>query len=221
MADIELVLAAGFLEARAWSDAERLIRGVLTRRPESEQALLRLGDLYLARLRAEPKSSERAAWIQQAHRAYQTVYDNHKGHEWAGNNLAWLLAHEENNPEAALRYLQEIRTGRHSNQLRSADRLPAELLDTIGSVYTALNKPEYNTEMRDLFETAKVRYPNDPRMYLYLGNAYAGLRDMAKAKSLYATAISLANQKTRSVLSPEERQAVIDAAKAAQSKLPR
>jgi hypothetical protein len=44
---------------------------------------------------------------------------------------------------------------------------------------------------------------------------------MAKAKSLYATAISLANQKTRSVLSPEERQAVIDAAKAAQSKLPR
>jgi predicted Zn-dependent protease len=221
LAEIELTLAAGFLEAKVWPEAERLIKSVLTKQPESEEANLRLGDLYLAKLRAEPKSPDRAAWIQQAHRAYETVYANHKGHAWAGNNLAWLLAHEENNPEGALRYLQEIRSSRHGSQLRGADRLPVEVLDTLGLVYKNLGKPEQQAEMRELFETARVRYPNDPRMYLHLGNAYAGLKDPSKARTMFATAITLANQKTRSPLSPEERQAVIDAAKAEQNKLPK
>jgi tetratricopeptide (TPR) repeat protein len=220
-AAIELTLAMGFIEAKAWTAAEQLVRSVLTRQPDSEEANLRLGDVNLGRLRAEPKSPNRAAWLQQARRSYETVYANHKGHERAGNNLAWILAQEENNPEAALRYLQEVRTGRHSKQLRTGDRLPVELLDTLGMVYRNLDRPEQQAEMRDLFEAARVRYPSDPRMYLHLGNAYAGLREVSKAKTMYAAAITLANQKTRSLLSPEERQAVIDAAKAEQGKLPK
>lgn len=220
-AEIELVLAMGFMDGKAWSEAERLVRAVLTRQPDAEEANLRLGDINVGRLRAEPKSPDRAAWLQQAKSAYETVYANHKGHEWAGNNLAWLLSHVENNPEAALKILQEVRTGRHSKQLRPGERLPAEMLDTMGVVYKGLDKPEQQTEMRDLFEAARVRYPNDPRMYLHLANAYAGLKELSKARTMYATAITLANQKSRSLLAPEERQAVIDDAKAGQAKLPK
>ncbi|MCS6977205.1 MAG: tetratricopeptide repeat protein [Gemmatales bacterium] len=218
---VKLALSGGFFRAKMWDDAEALVRDVLARQPESVEAQLRLADIYLTKADEQKDHPDRKAWLQQAKRSYEAVYAAHKGHFIAGNNLAWLLVKEEKDPEAALRYLQEVRTGRFSKQPIAPERLPADLLDTFGEVYEALNKPEHFTAMRDMFEAARLRYPNDPRMFLHLGNAYAGLGDAAKARSMYAAAISLANQPARSMLKDEDRKAVIEEAKAKQSALPR
>jgi Tfp pilus assembly protein PilF len=221
MDQARFALAGGLLPGGLYEEAEALIREVLRRQPESVEANLALGDLYVARLQAQPDSPQRNAWLQQAKRAYETVYADHKGHLVAGNNLAWLLVKFEGDAETALRYLQEVRTGRHSKQPIAPERLPAELLDTFGEVYKALDKPDLYPEMRAMFEAARVRYPNDPRMYLHLANAYAGLGDKAKARSLYAAAISLASQPQRTTLKPETLAEVIRQAKALESALPK
>lgn len=218
---VKLALSGGFFQAKMWDDAEALVRDVLTRQPDSVEAKLRLADIYLTKAQDHKDHPDRKAWLQQAKQSYEAVYADHKGHLIAGNNLAWLAVREDKDPETALKYLREVRTGRHSKQAIAPERLPAELLDTFGEVYAALNKPEYFTEMRDMFEAARARYPNDPRMYLHLGNAYAGLQDFAKARSMYAAAISLASQPARSSLKPEERDAVIQQAKEKQNALPK
>lgn len=218
---VKLALSGGFFRAKMWDDAEALVRDVLTRHPDSVEAQLRLADIYLTKAQDNKDNPDRKAWIQQAKRSYEAVYAAHKGHFIAGNNLAWLLVREDKDPETALRYLQEVRLGRHSKQPIAPERLPADLLDTFGEVYEALNKPEHFAAMRDMFEAARIRYPNDPRMFLHLGNAYAGLQDFTKARSMYAAAISLASQPARSTLKEEDRKAVLEQAKAKQSALPK
>jgi tetratricopeptide (TPR) repeat protein len=219
-----LATAEGFTQAQAWDRAREWLDRALTEQPESEAARLQLGELYLQRLTSEEgkkaAAEQRRAWAEEAKRAYVVVYQRRKGHLVAGNNLAWLLAHELNDPEEAWRITKEVRTGRHSSRPLPGDRLPAELLDTIGQVFAALNKPELAGEVRDLFEAAKQRYPNDPRMFLHLGHAYVALRQPRKAEQCFAAAIALAGPAGKTgPLAPPQRARVVEEARAAQQKL--
>jgi Tfp pilus assembly protein PilF len=206
--EVELELARGFLDGQAWTQAEKWVGRLLADLPTLPSAQLLLGDILLAR---QEWGRARDHYIQ--------VLKQHKGLFIAANNLAWVLATRLNDPDQALRILQEVRKGPYSGKPISADRLNVEFLDTAGSVYEKLARAELYAEMRDLFETARRRYPRDPRMFLHLGNAYAGLEETAKATAMYTAAIALAGPQGRNSLSQAQRDQVIVAAKAGQQKL--
>jgi Tfp pilus assembly protein PilF len=213
----QVAMANAFKHAKAWNEAERWAHFIFKVRPDSIEGNLLLGEIYVARMRSEFWSFLRPLWVERAYEAYGKVYALQKGHIVAGNNLAWLLASEMNQPEKALTIAREVRMGQHSKKPLSGDRLPLELLDTFGAIHRNLEKPELNAEMRDLFQAAVTRYKSDPRMYLHLGRAYAGLKDKTKANDMFATAISMS--KSRSTLPTAQRQSVIQEAEAEQKKL--
>jgi predicted Zn-dependent protease len=88
------------------------------------------------------------------------------------------------------------------------ETIPVEYLDTLGQVYQqALNKKVENdlaAEMLKRFESASKRYPSDPRMFVYLGDAHAGLKEKQQAEKAYNTAIKLV-QGSKGSLSPQQR----------------
>ena len=93
-------------------------------------------------------------------------------------------------------------------------------VDAVQSVLLSeLGRRQGTDPTRDVFAAASKRHPHDPRMYLYLGHAYAGLGEPDRAAELYATAVALAGPRGRSLLNSTERQEVIQAAEAAQKKL--
>ena len=85
----------------------------------------------------------------------------------------------------------------------------------IGQVYeqAILKKVEpdkdLQAEMLKRFEPAAKRYPSDPRMYLYLGEAHAGLKDKQLAQGDFLNALKLA-QKGKGSFTPEERKEFIE-----------
>jgi hypothetical protein len=210
-------MTLAFKQAAAWSEAERWAGHVLNERPDSIEGNLLLGDIYLQRLNAESWVFLRPIWAEKAYATYGKVYALHKGHVVAGNNLAWLLASEMNEPEKALAIAREVRQGVYSKRPRSGDRLPAELLDTFGLIQSRLEKPELNAEMRDLFQAAVRRYSGDPRMFLHLGRTYAALKDRTRANEHFTTAIAVS--RSRTMLPASLRQSVILEAEAEQKKL--
>jgi Flp pilus assembly protein TadD len=154
-----------------------------------------------------------------ARSVYEKLHSLDKNHVTAANNLAWLLAKHANKAPDALAIVRELRMGRFSKKPISGDRLQPNILDTMGLVYTRMNQGASFTEMRDLFEAARERYPRDPRVYLYLAHAYMGLLDTDKADRLYSTAMDLARGPGLRMLSAQKCKEIIDEAQAAQKKL--
>jgi hypothetical protein len=150
---------------------------------------------------------------------YEKVLNKDPKHAVAGNNLAWILATQTNNPERAYAVLQQIRRGRFSDKPAPAERINPEVLDTLGLVYQKLAKPELYPEMRDVFEAARKRYPLDPRMTFFLGEAFAGLGEKKRAQEMYDATVLQADAKARSTLSLPQRQEVLQAVQVAQQKL--
>lgn len=111
----------------------------------------------------------------------------------AVNNLAYVLTAHANKPSHARDLiLTALKSGPRSLSTRSADRLPPEFLATIGSVYTKLGKAEYGREMLDFFGTAARRYPNDPRVKLYMGYGFELTGEHRRAIEFYDQAVASA-----------------------------
>jgi tetratricopeptide (TPR) repeat protein len=87
-------------------------------------------------------------------------------------------------------------------------RAGLELLVALGSACQGLDRPEVCADRRDVFEAARRAYPQDPRLCLYLGLAYAGLRDSKRAAEMFDRAIALAGPETPGPLPAAERQEV-------------
>jgi lipopolysaccharide biosynthesis regulator YciM len=205
---VQFEMARAFAQAKAWDEAEAWVRRVLEKQLDSEAAGLVLGDIYLGR----------KAW-QQARDQYAKVFEKHQTNFVAGNNVAWLLATRLNDVSGAYKIVEQIRKGRFSGQPIPGDRLNPEFLDTLGVVCRKLGTPEALAEMRDVFEAARKRYANDPRMCLYLGCAYAGLQQTDKAEDQFTAAVSLAGPKAKNGLSPEQRQTVVQEVEQARKKM--
>jgi Tfp pilus assembly protein PilF len=205
----EVQMAGAFLRGGALDESEVWARRVLDRSPEREDARLMLGnvmlkrkdwaktrDFYTAALKASPKNFIVA------------------------NNLAWILATQFDQPAEARRIIEPFRKGRFSDQPLPGDRLRPEFLDTLGEIYRRLKTPDAYEEMRDLFEAARHTHPSDPRVYLYLGEAHAGLKNLAGAREMFATAIALSGPEAKNSLSPDDRARVLKEAEAARKALP-
>jgi tetratricopeptide (TPR) repeat protein len=206
--NLQLQMILGLMQGKAWSASESWLNEILAKHPDHLAALVLLGDLYVSQ----------SSW-EKARQAYEKVLAQDKTNAGAGNNLAWMLAKYFNNAPEALRMAQELRKGRFSHKPISGDRLRPEFLDTLGVIYTKMDKGSLASEMRDLFEEARQRYPHDPRLYMYLGHAYVGLLETDRAERLYATALEVAGKSGQQFLSPEKCQEVIDEVHAAQKKL--
>jgi hypothetical protein len=215
----DFMMGAAFLKGKAFEDAEAWIQRGLKVKPDAELLQLKLGDIYLAMLQNTSDPMRRTQLAQRAKAEYAKVYTEKKGHSYAGQNLAWLLVKELGDAEEALRIAREVRRGKASNKPISGDRLPLAFLDTLGLIYRNLNKPELFEEMRLLFDDARRTYPTDPRVYLYLGDAYAGLGQTRAADTNYAAAISLSGPRAKTRIPTAELQNILEDANAQRKKL--
>ncbi len=197
--------ASGFFRAKAFDLAANRAEEVLKTDRTNNPALLLLGDIAIAN-----KEWDKAMAI------YRELLNQNRRHFIAGNNVAWILAEQKNDPVSALAVVEEIRKG-SGDKLIGPERMPADFLDTIGVVYVKLNRSDRFAEMRTLFEAATKRYPSDPRMFLFLGQAQAALGERSKALESLDTATRLAGAKNG--LPDDQNKGVIDKAEAARKKL--
>jgi Flp pilus assembly protein TadD len=79
----------------------------------------------------------------------------------------------------------------------------------MGFVYTHTDKQPLYAEMRDDFELARKRYPREPRVYLYLGHAYAGLGDSDRAEKNYRKTLELLGRAGVKNVAAQERKELI------------
>lgn len=212
---IEGGIAGAFLQAHSWDEAEAWIQRILARQPELAAAQLMLGEVYLGRLQAATTTQQRAVWVERSRQLYAALIAKQPGQLTATNNLAWLLVHECGKPAEALQLMQQVRKSRFTQKPLPGDRLSPPVLDTFGMIYRDLNRPELFVEMRDMFDSARQRYPQDPRMYLYLGYAHAGLGDRRQAEELMASAVALAEPQARTGLTADILRKVKDEAQTA------
>ena len=203
---ILLATASAFHKAGDFEEAVRRAREVLTSDPNQVGALLLLGEIAVAR-----QQWDEALGI------YNTILKLRPRHFVAGNNLAWILAEKLQQPAQALAVVQDIWKGRPDLPPVAPERLPADFLDTVGVIYSKLQRTDLYPEMRSLFEAAIRRYPTDPRMYLYLAHAQAALGERSKALENYDQAIRLASNNCP--LPPDQVKAVLQAATQARQKL--
>jgi hypothetical protein len=93
------------------------------------------------------------------------------------------------------------------------ERLSPEHLDIIGKVFARAARKQADKnlfqEMKAMFGTASKRYPTDPRMFVHLGEAYAGLSQPEQAVDTYQTALNQL-QSFKGPFAPAERQELID-----------
>jgi predicted Zn-dependent protease len=200
-----MAVTSAFFRANAYDEAEARCKEVRKMFPNAEKVILMLGDI------ATGKQDWDAALA-----LYRELLKQNPRHFIAGNNAAWILAEKKNDPNGALAIVEEVRRSRGDRPI-GPERLPPEFLDTIGSVYMKLNRPERFAEMRLIFDAAVKRYPIDPRMYLFLANAQAALGDKPKALENYRLAIHFAGQKN--TVSEDQNKAVKEKAEAAVKQL--
>jgi len=201
-------MARGFSQAQAWDEAEARVKRVLDKHPEFGMAQMMLGDIYLGRQLWDKARSQ-----------YEKILKDRPNDFVAGNNLAWLLAVRFNDVDGAYKLVQQLRKGQFSGAAVPGDRMNAEFLDTLGVVLRKVNTPEALADMRDVFESARRRYPTDPRICLYLGCAYAGLQQNGKAQEMFNLALNLAGPKAKNGLSAEQRQGVVQEVEQARKQL--
>jgi Tfp pilus assembly protein PilF len=203
---VMLQTATAFSRARNFPEAKKRVDVVLKEMPDSPAALLIAGDIAMI----EQKWDDAAA-------VYQKRLDTDKRDFIAANNLAWVLAEKKNNPTGALKLVSDVRASRGGKPV-GAERLPADFLDTIGTVYLKLNDANKFPEMRDTFEGAVKRYPTDPRMHSFLGQAYAAIGDNTNAVKSLKTAVRLASDPTVKAVSAGQKEEAKKAAEAALKK---
>ncbi len=201
-----VAVASAFYRAKAYAEADARAREALKMFPTATRVSMMIGDIALSR----------GDW-DTARAVYTEVLKAQPRHFTAGNNLAWILAEKKNDPVAALAIVEDVRKARDGDKPVSAERLPADFLDTIGVVYMKLNRADKMPEMRTTFDIATKRYSTDPRMFLYYGHALAAVGERSKALEALDEAVRLAGLKNN--LPEDQNKAARDAAEAARQKL--
>jgi hypothetical protein len=213
-ASLVVDVASAFQQAGAYAEAEKWLSEralpLLDKLPEGTRKGNRVGlklvrgTLYMEQgRRLKEGSPERAQFMDRAIQEYDEVYREVPGHLVAGNNLAWLLVTEKNQPARAVAVVEEVRKGKYSRQPVSPERLPLEFLDTIGVVYRAANM---NQEALTLFkEAVRQRYAQEPRLLMHLALAQAALGLKSDALATFRAVVSLADRQANATADPERK----------------
>lgn len=212
------IIAASFVNAKAFAPAEAWTRRAVelaeklsptdgtgqpsaVRRRALVEVYLLTGELYILRSKTR-QGSDRAADVEQGIAAYDKVWKLSPGNFVAGNNLAYLLLKERNQPEAAYLLVQELRRGQHSRKVLSGDRLDLAFLDTLAEVYLG---SKHSAEAVDVLKQALQRHKKEPRVYLLLGRANKDLKRNREAYENLSLAIAYAEERAELAKAPEHK----------------
>ncbi len=205
---IRTAVASGYHDARVWDKAEEWYKSSQpaaektaenVRKANAQAVKMQLADVYLQRGQAE-KSKQ---YTDQAIAIYRVIYEETPSNVIAANNLAWLLNDSKPGDKSALAIINQMRKPRYGEKPVTGDRMPVELLDTIGVVYRAT---EEFKEYRTVFEDALKRYANEPRVHYHLGLALAAERSTrADAFQRLSEAAKLAREKAQRTLDPDRK----------------
>jgi cellulose synthase operon protein C len=110
-------------------------------------------------------------------KTYQSILPTHPGYSLAINNLAFLLAYHQKNPDEALDLIERASQGRVPDPT---------LLDTKALILLAKKKPK---EAIPILEDSIVDDPTKPTTYYHLALAYFLINDKTKAKAALDQAI--------------------------------
>lgn len=214
--------AMAFDRAQAWGQRALALAGQLPeakRRGEAARVEVVLAEVHLWRAQTESSPARKRAEYDKAIDLYRSIYEKFPGNMTAGNNLAYLLAQERGEVGAALAIVKQVRQGRYSRKPLPGDRLPWDLLDTMGIVFRGARQYD---EAVNLFTEAARRYTDEPRLYLHLGRAYAGMKQYRLAIDSLTRATRLAVDQadsTRDPLRKAQLNAVAEEARQDQLKL--
>lgn len=218
----EIEAARGFYLGGAYDEC----LGRLSRMPERYQkgrvARELMGEIYI-------KKGE----YDKAEAIFAEMFKSNRNDLQAVNNYAYVLSEYQKQPEKAREIMLETLKGRNQAiSLGRAERLPPDLMATVGTIYVKLSEQKKDSErtpaekdaqrtlakeMHDFFKVAKERYPNDPRVYYYLGRAWEMKGEWEDAQKNFSTA--LAKTKGSIVLDEPQRNAVVSAIEQSQKRV--
>jgi cytochrome c-type biogenesis protein CcmH/NrfG len=180
-----LALAQTWLQAGQAEGAEQFLARCLKEEPQNQSAQLLLAQAALSR----------KDWLK-ARAIYEEVLRNEPGSFVAQINLAWLLAEHFDQPVESLQIVRRVMARPFGAAPTAGEKLTPECLDVLGKVFLKANpkQAEENllAEMVKVFEAASRQYPFDPRCFLHLGQAHAGLAENEEAAKAYQNALQLA-----------------------------
>lgn len=173
-----LRLAQAFYLAEAFETAQRWAERVLEREDAQQQVA---AHLFLGSIAMQRAALDRQ-YYKAAHDAFVKARELDPDNFVAVNNLAWLLATEQNQPDQALQLAQQYRAG------RPAAQLPAEFVDTLLMVY---RKADQLSEARQLVAQALLLWPDDARMHFHDGMLQAAFEQPDNARQSLTKALEL------------------------------
>ncbi|MCL6501082.1 MAG: tetratricopeptide repeat protein [Pirellulales bacterium] len=163
-----------FDAAQAWADR------ALEQAPAEQRADAQLLLAEIAMRQGQQKKD--ASRLQAARQHYEQVLAAYPTHMVAGNNLAWLLAVDLNEPRPALELALRVRGN------LPVSRLPVNFIDTLATV---LRRNQRYQEARDLLEEAVGLFPTEALVQLQLGLTYAAIDNPQGARAALETALQL------------------------------
>lgn len=192
-----------FAHAQQWGD-------VALAAATSQQATavhLFLGNLGLAQNAATPDRKQ----LELARDHFTAVLQNAPNHFVAGNNLAWLLAVDLDQPQQAVPIVERVRGE------TPPGRLPLSFVDTIATVYRRAGQPK---KALPLLEEALAAHPDQAALKFHLGMTLGqiGLSRAADAKRLLKDSLTAGLSPDYSAQAKQELQRIAAAEEEAAGK---
>jgi len=194
-------------KAEAWAEIALALAQKMPEPPRNDNVAgvrLLLGETCIVRLQPLRDPAQRKPYVDRAIEQYQAVRETSPGNAMASGNLAWLLSQDRHDTDAACAVIKSFLEAPPSQKPTTGDRLDLNTLDTIGVVYCA--SPQHAQDAVELFEQAAGRYPDDPRVFLYLGRAYAGLGKNKRAEETLNKSVRLAINQADNAKGAERKQ---------------
>jgi len=179
-ADTCLAIGLTFQQANELDAARRWAQQAMKLGDQSRQAAaqLLLGNISLS----DGRRKKDKQLLAQARDHYAEVLKTQPGHLLAANNLAWLLAEEFGQPEAARDVVNRVLAK------TSAKQLPATVADTFAMVY---RKTGHLDGAQQLVEEVLRRSPEDSQMNFQAGLIYSQKRRPEAARKALEKALAL------------------------------
>ncbi len=179
-ADKLLQLAQVYSARKQWDDAEQSATVAAERGNEDQQVLawFVLGNLHMLK-HQETKDRK---YLEAAREEFAKVLELRPRHYVAGNNLAWLLAMEFEQPEEAVEVARRVRGD------VSVEQLPLNFIDTLAAVY---RKAGRTGDARKLIDEAAVFHPDTAVILFHKGMLAIDAKQTTQAKQSLEAALRL------------------------------
>lgn len=203
-----LALGQGFASlqqlplARHWGEV-----AIAVSKPEEKPAGQRfLGMIVMSQQAQAPDRK----LLEQARDLFAAVLEKHPEDFVSGNNLAWLLAVDFNQPAEAVKVAERARS------TAPVDRLPVTFIDTMAVVYRRAGEFQKATS---LLESALQVHPDENLLKFHLGLTLGQVDRGLEAKQLLTEALAakLTPEQTNEAKQELKRLAEVEAAAAAQA----